>query len=358
MNKNNYISKYHSILFSITLLLSSHFGHANPLGQIPQIPAFLPSVNQVPATQPMPLDGTWIIDGIGKKVRIESGRAYAVDGWLHLFVLKIVPGMVVIKNITPTGPSQYSGDDLPLLGKWTARVQANRQLAVSVAAMIPIKYTMTPLNLDNQQWFNKEMAKAGLGSPSSGPTPPPVYQLKPPGYSEDGGEDDDYQDEEEGGYQDDEDYNEEEYDEEGSNEEGYDEEDDGDEYGDDEYGDEDEEYDEEDYEEEEAPRKVSAIKHGKAKKGCKGKQIYQSGGSCYSCPDGYRRFSPTRKMTHSKACTERGMGRDTVRAKYKWKTNGCRKGQFKHKGYCKSCPEGTKRKHVAGLDSGYCKVLN
>ena len=100
--------------------------------------------------------------------------------------------------------------------------------------------------------------------------------------------------------------------------------------------------------------KLPAVKIGKAKNGCEGKQIYLSGGSCYSCPRGYRRYSPTRKMTHPKACTKRGLGTNTVRASYKWEFNGCLKDQFKHKGYCKKCPQGATRLHVAGLDSGYC----
>ena len=34
------------------------------------------------------------------------------------------------------------------------------------------------------------------------------------------------------------------------------------------------------------------------------------------------------------------------------------KKYFLHEGYCKSCPKGTKRKHIAGLDTGYCRNLN
>ncbi len=111
------------------------------------------------------------------------------------------------------------------------------------------------------------------------------------------------------------------------------------------------------YEPKRLPDKVTADTVGKAKSGCKGKQIYLSGSSCYSCPNGYRRFSPLRKMTHAKACTQRGAGRETTKASYKWEANGCARGQFKHKGSCKTCPSGTKRKQLAGLDSGYCKVL-
>ena len=156
---------------------------------IPQIPAFLPYSDQVAATQPMPLDGTWLISANRKKIRIEGGRAYAMDGWLHLFVLKVEPGMVVIKDIRPTAAGAYSGEDLPLMGQFTARVQADRSLAVTVAgAMGPINYKLTPLQLDNPQWYAQEMSAAGLSVPPSyagggsgyQPSPPPGYQPAPP----------------------------------------------------------------------------------------------------------------------------------------------------------------------------------
>jgi hypothetical protein len=149
---------------------------------IPQIPAFLPTVDQVGATQAMPLDGTWLISSNRKKIRIEAGRAYAVDGWLHLFVLKIDPSMVVIKNITPTGPGEYSGEDLPLMGKWTAKTQADRSLSVAVAgALGTVNYKLIPMQLDNPQWYAKEMSAAGLSAPQQTFQPQkPVYQPSPP----------------------------------------------------------------------------------------------------------------------------------------------------------------------------------
>jgi len=157
---------------------------------VPEIPAFLPMVDSVPATQAMPLDGTWLINTLRKKIRIEAGRAYAVDDWLHLFVLKIEPGMVVIKDITPTGPGAYSGQDLPLAGAWNAKVQADRSLSVSVAGLLgPANYKLIPVQLDNPQWYAQEMAAAGLNPPQQSyqpppssyqPAPPPAYQPAPP----------------------------------------------------------------------------------------------------------------------------------------------------------------------------------
>ena len=144
-------------------------------GQIPQIPAFLPMAHTVPKAQPMPIDGTWTISSLGKRIRIEGGRAYAVDPWVHLFVLKIQPSMVVIKDIKPTGPGRYSGQDLPLMGQFDATVQADGSLGVSVAAIVPARYTLVPVTLDNQAWFNQEMQAAGLT-----PAQPAGYQPAPP----------------------------------------------------------------------------------------------------------------------------------------------------------------------------------
>lgn len=158
---------------------------------VPEIPAFLPMVDSVPATQAMPLDGTWLVNTIRKKIRIEAGRAYAVDDWLHMFVLKVSPGMVVIRDITPTGPGAYSGQDLPLAGGWSAKVQADRSLSVSVAGLLgPANYKLIPIQLDNPQWYSQEMAAAGLSTPQQSYQPaqpayqpaPPVYQSAPPAY--------------------------------------------------------------------------------------------------------------------------------------------------------------------------------
>ena len=104
--------------------------------------------------------------------------------------------------------------------------------------------------------------------------------------------------------------------------------------------------------------KIPAKKYKKAKRGCEGKQVYLSGTKCYECPSGYKRKSLTRKMTHPEACEKRGMGFNKKKksAKYVWGANGCPKHQFKHKGYCKKCPKGTKRIHVAGMDTGTCKL--
>jgi len=145
------------------LSLFSLSGIAMEIPNIPKVPAFLPTVNQVPARPAMPIDGTWLIPAIGKKIRIDGGRAYAVDGWVHLFVLDIQPGMVVLKDLTPTGPGQYAGEDLPLMGKLTARVLADRSITVNVAGMLgTASYKLIPVQINNANWYQQEMQAAGL----------------------------------------------------------------------------------------------------------------------------------------------------------------------------------------------------
>ncbi len=317
-------------LFTVLLVFSVPLAKAQIPGiptipEIPQIPAFLPWSHDVPMTEKLPIDGEWMITAIRKRIRIEGGRAYAVDSWLHLFVLKIEPMMVVQKQWRRTGPGEYAGEDLPLMGPFTATLNPNGQMTMRIQGVMgPVTLTLVPVRADDQRRFDREKA----GKPERLPNEEDHYEEEAE-YSEDEEyyEEEEYSDSEEQ-YEEEELYEEEEYSE-------------------------DEEYYEE---EEEAPKKIAAVKIRKAKKGCKGKQIYLSSGACYACPNGYRRYSPTRKMTHPKACTERGLGRDTIKAKYMWQANGCKKGQFKHKGYCKVCPEGSKRIHVAGLDTGYCKV--
>lgn len=177
MNKNS----RHTAILTVVALMFSFGGQpakANPLGggQIPQIPAFLPSMTDVPMTEKLPIDGEWVVNTIRKRIRIEGGRAYAVDPWVHLFVLKVEPLMVVIQDIKRTGPGQYSAQDLPLMGAWTAQIQPDGSLKVSVAgALGPANYSLIPVRMDDQQSFDLE--KAGQYTPSM--PSQPVYRPMP-----------------------------------------------------------------------------------------------------------------------------------------------------------------------------------
>ncbi len=150
------LRNFKTIIAFLLALMSSSFAYAQT--GIPQIPAFLPLSHTVPPTsEAMPLDGVWNITSINKRIRIERGRAYAVDSWLHLFVLQVQPNMVVIKDIVKTGAGEYSGNDLPLLGTATFKANASGNLDVTVMAPLgPIRYVLAAVDLEDRNWFEQD----------------------------------------------------------------------------------------------------------------------------------------------------------------------------------------------------------
>jgi hypothetical protein len=103
----------------------------------------------------MAIDGLWSVSSIDKIVRIDRGRIYAVEGWNHLFVLKIKPGMVVIHPFIETAPGMYEGDDLPLQGQFVARLTGDRILNFDVdGALGKASYQLVPQQLDDPEAFN------------------------------------------------------------------------------------------------------------------------------------------------------------------------------------------------------------
>lgn len=141
-----------SALFSMGGCATGAALAAGPAGEMamaaagmPQMQAFLPNKAAVPATTEMPIDGVWTVSSIGKKIEIDRGRAYAVDPWLHMFSLKVQPGMVVMQNIRQTGDGAYVADDLPLMGKATLVDNGSGGISVTVqGALGPASYQLIP----------------------------------------------------------------------------------------------------------------------------------------------------------------------------------------------------------------------
>ncbi len=112
------------------------------------IPAMLPSKDDVPATAQSAIDGDWMISTLNKRIRIEGGRAYALDTWLHALILTIKPGMVVVRDIESVGEGIFEGDDLPLLGRARMQQLDNGNLDVTVTtAFGPVSYQLSPVGL-------------------------------------------------------------------------------------------------------------------------------------------------------------------------------------------------------------------
>lgn len=132
------------------------------------IPAFLPNVSSIPMGESMPIDGVWTIRAINKNIRFEGGRAYAVDDWMHMFVLHIQPDMVVIKNVEQTAPGTYVGDDLPMLSKATARLQANGRINYTAGVF---SSELIPVELDYPELMAETLQNLGGGDNDIQPAP-------------------------------------------------------------------------------------------------------------------------------------------------------------------------------------------
>ncbi len=160
MNTRSLTRSARNVLATGLLAVGIGTAHAQGIPQVPQIPAFLPTSANVPMGEAMAIDGEWTISSLGKRIRFEGGRAYAVDPWLHMFVLQIQPGMVVLQNIQRAADGSYQGDDLPLMGKFNASFNATGGLDVRVAGMLgPVSYQLIPVTLDDRARF--EAARTG-----------------------------------------------------------------------------------------------------------------------------------------------------------------------------------------------------
>jgi len=127
--------------------------------EIPKLKAFLPMSYNVPPTEAMPLDGVYMITGMDKRIRIEKGRSFAVDSWMVLMVLEVRPNMVLTKDIVPTAPGKYTGLNLTFGKEEIFEVTAAGNLETKVGGH---NFTLIPLRLDNQEWFDQEMVAAGF----------------------------------------------------------------------------------------------------------------------------------------------------------------------------------------------------
>ncbi len=127
------------------------------------INAFLPDRFSVTETDALPIDGMWTITSINKRIRIEKGRAYAVDGWTHGLVLKILPDMVVFTDIRRDDAGQYGANDLPLAAKLEMMLRPDGNIRAKVKTFpFPIEYTLIRETLDSPEAMEAEQALLAL----------------------------------------------------------------------------------------------------------------------------------------------------------------------------------------------------
>ncbi len=94
----------------------------------------------------------------------------------------IQPDMVVIRNLAQVSPGTYTGDDLQLAGKLTAKLQSDRTIAVTVPTILGVlSYKLLPVELDNAAAYDEEIRViAAAPAPAPDPEPAPVAAPEPP----------------------------------------------------------------------------------------------------------------------------------------------------------------------------------
>ncbi len=143
----------------------------------------LPHVSTVAPTQPTAMDGLYKLQANGIPYKLEAGRLYAMAAYKHLFVFPVDAHDVVVKDIVQTAPGQLSGNDLALLGPWTASLTSSGSITINVqGALGPFTSTLTPIQLDNPDWFAQEMTSMNGGGYQTYPQPQPYPQPYPEQY--------------------------------------------------------------------------------------------------------------------------------------------------------------------------------
>ncbi len=130
-----------------------------------QMDAALPFKEDVAQSERMAIDGVWRVSTINKRLRIEAGRAYVIDPWVHAFIMQVKPDMVTIQNIQRLGPGVFIADDLPLMGQARFKLRPDGNLDARVAgAFGPAKYQLIKENVDDQAAFQAELSATDFGS--------------------------------------------------------------------------------------------------------------------------------------------------------------------------------------------------
>jgi len=130
-----------------------------------QSPAALPDKSSVPVSESSPIDGVWTVSTLGKRIRIEGGRAYAVDPWTHALFWQVQPDMVVLKNFRHLEPGAWIADDLPLSGPAQMKLASDGNIDVKVkGALLGVKYRLVRSAVDDEAWLADEMAATDFSS--------------------------------------------------------------------------------------------------------------------------------------------------------------------------------------------------
>ncbi|GAA4035701.1 hypothetical protein GCM10022213_01140 [Parerythrobacter jejuensis] len=135
MQPNN---RFKKLLMAPLLAVALTGGAAAPAQA--QIPSALPYIGQKEPQDPLPIDGTWRIRENNELIIIDRGHAYAVDGWVHTVIFRIMPRQVVMADLRERADGTIEGRDLPLMAPITMIPIDDYTLQVTARGLIPITY--------------------------------------------------------------------------------------------------------------------------------------------------------------------------------------------------------------------------
>ena len=139
--------------------------------------AKLPYADQVPAGEPMAIDGIWKNVVLNKNFRFEGGRAINLDPWIAYLFWKVKPGMVAMQNITKPTPGNYIGYNLIDKQSFEITLQANGIFKYKSAIF---SSDFIPVQLDYPEMMAAELANLGGGNYSqTEPQAEPEYAPEP-----------------------------------------------------------------------------------------------------------------------------------------------------------------------------------
>ncbi len=120
--------------------------------------AALPNRYAVDLGAQLPIDGVWRISTNNKRLRIERGRAFAVDGWNHVLLFRVEPDQVTATNLRREAPGVYLGRDILLNGDTKLTLRADGNLDVWVGTFpFPVEFVLIREAVDDPEALADEM---------------------------------------------------------------------------------------------------------------------------------------------------------------------------------------------------------
>jgi len=118
----------------------------------------LPSRYEIERGPPLPIDGVWKLSTNGKRLRIEGGRVFAVDSWVHLIISRVYTDQVVMRDLHRMAAGIYEARDILINGDATLKLRKDGNFDVKVATFpFPVSFKLIREGVDDDAAFQSEL---------------------------------------------------------------------------------------------------------------------------------------------------------------------------------------------------------